>query len=215
MTEFDSDLSCYRTFNSFFTRQARPGLRKTEDGIVSPADGIITAGGSFEDGQLFHVKRSNYHLSELLGKPGFNSGSFSTIYLSPADYHRVHAPFNCTITAIRHLHGSVRTVNPAKILRHPNLYCTNERVVIEGDSEYGRFFLVLVGAIVVGRIRISFVDGFTKGFHARNLSVNLVKGQETGLFELGSTVLLIMENNLLNNTETLTGNHIKTGNRLC
>ncbi len=211
MEEHQIDLRHYRTFNRFFTRSLLPGCQKQGEGITAPADGMVTAAGSFVGQQLFHVKGRHYPLVDLLGKPGFESGSFATIYLSPADYHRVHAPFDCTINAIRHLHGRVQTVNPARIRKDPLLYCRNERVVLEGTSEYGCFFLVLVGAIVVGRIRISMVDDFHKGYHATGLSIVMHKGDETGLFEIGSTVILVMENNILEPAHTFTGRHFRVG----
>jgi phosphatidylserine decarboxylase len=215
MADFEDDLNKYATFNQFFTRKLSPGCRPLGEGITAPADGVVTAAGAFSASQLFHVKGSDYPLEELLGKPGFDSGSFATIYLSPADYHRVHAPLDGTVTAIRHLDGAVRTVNPTQLYKHPQLYCTNERVVLEGESDTGKFFLILVGALVVGRIGISLVEDFSKGFSGENLSIPIAKGDEIGLFELGSTVILIMDSASLTDAEKRTGNHIKMGEPLC
>lgn len=215
MADFEDDLSKYTTFNQFFTRKLRPGCRPHGEGITAPADGVVTAVGAFHSAQLFHVKGSDYPLEELLGKPGFDSGSFATIYLSPADYHRVHAPLDGTVTAIRHLDGAVRTVNPAHLHNHPQLYCTNERVVLEGESDTGKFFLILVGALVVGRIGISLVANFGKGYSQENLSIPIIKGDEIGLFEMGSTVILVLDNHTLQSAEHLTGQHIKLGTSLC
>jgi phosphatidylserine decarboxylase len=215
MSDFEDDLSKYTTFNQFFIRRLRPGCRPQGVGITAPADGTVTAAGTFHVAQLFHVKGSEYPLEELLQTPGFDQGSFANIYLSPADYHRVHAPFDGTVTAIRHLDGAVRTVNPAHLHKHPQLYCTNERVVLEGESDTGKFFLVLVGALVVGRIAISLVDDFQKGFSRENLSISIAKGDEIGLFEMGSTVILVLDNHTLQPAERLTGHPIKLGNSLC
>jgi phosphatidylserine decarboxylase len=211
MSDFGADLHLYPTFNKFFTRPLLPGRRKQGDGITAPADGVVTAAGLFSEHRLFHVKGSDYPLQELLGKPGFDTGSFATIYLSPADYHRVHAPFDCTITAIRHLHGAVRTVNPDFLTKHPLLYCHNERVVLEGDSPHGKFFLILVGALVVARIRIGIVEGFAKGYVNESLSISLNKGDEIGLFEMGSTVVLVLESDALQHGASFTGRHVKMG----
>lgn len=214
MSDFGVDLRNYRTFNQFFTRALLPGSRLFWGDISSPAEGLITAAGPFTQQQLFHVKGSFYPLDELLGKPGPDNGSFATIYLSPADYHRVHTPFDCTILSIRHLHGNLRTVNPVQLRNNPLLYCQNERVVLEGDSGFGPFFLVLVGAIVVGKIKLSFIEGFTRGFNMTNLSLSLTKGDEIGCFELGSTVILVMQNELLSRAEPLSGKHFKLGQSL-
>jgi phosphatidylserine decarboxylase len=215
MSDFEEDLTKYATFNQFFTRKLLPGSRPQGAGITAPADGVVTAAGAFSASQLFHVKGSNYPLAELLRKPGFDTGSFATIYLSPADYHRVHAPFDGTVTAIRHLHGAVRTVNPTQLHKHPKLYCTNERVVLEGESDTGTFFLILVGALVVGRIGISLVEDFNKDFSRENISIPIAKGDEIGLFEMGSTVIVVLDNHTLQPAEHLTGHHIKLGNSLC
>lgn len=214
MSDFVSDLSKYLTFNQFFSRPLLPGVRLQSEGINSPADGVMSAAGNFQNRHLFHVKGSYYPLDKLLGKPGFNIGSFATIYLSPANYHRVHAPFDGIINAIRHLHGKIQTVNPDQLSKDPMLYCTNERVVLEGVSEYGKFFMVLVGAVVVGRIKISITDRFGKGFSEENLSIPISKGNEIGLFEMGSTVIIILNNNHLSEASKYTGMSIEIGNSL-
>jgi len=211
MTDFASDLHLYPTFNRFFTRPLLPGRRVQGEGITAPAGGVVTAAGAFSEHQLFHVKGSDYPQEELLRKPGFATGSFATIYLSPADYHRVHAPFNCTITAIRHLHGGVRTVNPDFLEKEPLLYCRNERVVLEGNAAHGKFYMVLVGALVVARIRIGIVEGFGKGYVNESLSITLAKGDEIGMFEMGSTVVLVLESDALKPAAAFTGKHLKLG----
>ncbi|MFO7721677.1 MAG: archaetidylserine decarboxylase [Bacteroidales bacterium] len=214
MDDFCNENETYRSFNQFFTRPLQPLARTFAQGIASPAEGVITAAGNFTNHQLFHVKGNHYPLQELLQMPGFGSGSFATIYLSPADYHRVHAPFDCTIRSIRHINGLVHTVDPSFAEKIPELYCTNERVVMQGDSDYGNFFLILVGALVVGRIRLNIVENFHKGYDAADLSLRLARGDEIGLFELGSTVLLIMEKEHLSGAAVLTERHIKLGEAL-
>ncbi len=211
MSQYQGDPESFSTFNRFFTRALKPGCRIQGNGVTSPADGVVTAAGTFTESMLFHVKGNSYPLTELLRSAWPDTGSFVTVYLSPADYHRVHTPFNCTVTSIRHLHGEVRTVDPAYVLKHPGLYCTNERVVVEGTSPYGKFCLVLVGALVVGRITLSIVDKINKGGTMENLNIELEKGAELGMFEMGSTVVLVMESDALKNTGRLTGEHVLLG----
>jgi phosphatidylserine decarboxylase len=214
MDEYCNGIETFRSFNQFFTRPLQPWARTFAHGIASPAEGVITAAGNFTNHQLFHVKGNHYPLPELLQTPCFSSGSFVTIYLSPADYHRVHAPFDCTIHSIRYINGFVHTVDPAFAKKIPELYCNNERVVLQGDSEYGNFFLILVGSLVVGRIRLKIVENFHKGYAVADLSLRLAMGDEIGLFELGSTVLLIMEKEHLSGAAMLTESHLKLGEPL-
>jgi phosphatidylserine decarboxylase len=214
MDEYCNGIETFRSFNQFFTRPLQPWARTFAHGIASPAEGVITAAGNFTNHQLFHVKGNHYPLPELLQTPCFSSGSFVTIYLSPADYHRVHAPFDCTIHSIRHINGFVHTVDPAFAKKIPELYCRNERVVLQGASAFGRFFLVMVGALVVGRIRLNPRLTPGKGEAAGILSHELLKGEEIGWFELGSTVLLIMEKEHLSGAAMLTESHIKLGEPL-
>lgn len=215
MDEFEYDPARFTSFNTFFTRHFKPGMRIFAEGVASPAEGLITAAGSFSEGQLFHVKGSYYPVSALLNQEvQFAEGSFATIYLSPADYHRVHAPFDCTVNRIDYRRGKLKTVKPGQVGKEPLLYCENDRVIIEGVSEYGRFYMVLVGAVVVGRIRLAFIDGVRKGCFFDNLQTDLVKGEEAGLFELGSTVILLFENDTLAKAELLEGKHVLLGESL-
>lgn len=215
MDEYEYEPARYTSFNAFFTRHFKPGMRNFAEGVASPAEGLITAAGSFDKGQLFHVKGSYYPVSALLNQEvHIAEGSFATIYLSPADYHRVHAPFDCTVTRIDYRRGKLKTVKPGQVSKEPLLYCENDRVIIEGISEYGRFFMVLVGAVVVGKIKLAFIDGVRKGCFFDNLQTDLIKGEEAGLFELGSTVILLFENDTLAKAELLEGKHVLLGESL-
>lgn len=216
MSEYTDDLNLFLSFNSFFTRGFKSGMRSfSEDGIASPAEGMLISGGLIEEGQLFHVKGKSYPVERLLDKKvSFKNGSFATIYLSPADYHRVHAPFNCTIKSIRHLPGKLKTVNPRCLKKDDLLYCKNERVILEGSSSFGNFYIVMIGAIVVGKIKLSILPEFGVGFNSQDISIDIEKGQELGCFELGSTVVLILENDQLQDVFDLTGRRVKLGENI-
>ena len=156
----------FETFDAFFTRRLRTGARAIDRDprtIVSPADGSVEDIGVIEPGATFLVKGRRYDVAELLGDAGagveFEGGSFAVIYLSPRDYHRVHAPVEGPVTALRHVAGTLFPVNAFGVTHVPNLLARNERVVVHQRNEvHGRVMTVLVGAVGVGRISVSFDD---------------------------------------------------------
>ena len=97
-----SDLGEYRSFNEFFTRPLREGARPLSDGIVCPADGVVSQLGAIERGRLLQAKGHDYALTTLAGDlaEGLEGGNFCTIYLAPKDYHRVHLPWNLSLIHI-------------------------------------------------------------------------------------------------------------------
>jgi phosphatidylserine decarboxylase len=141
-------------------------------------------------------------VAELLGDPGagveFEGGSFVVVYLAPRDYHRVHAPVDGAVTALRHVPGTLFPVNAFGVAHVPNLLARNERVVVHQRSAvHGRVTTVMVGAVGVGRISVSFDDSvITNDGRQPGLRVygdappQLERGAELGVFHLGSTVVL-------------------------
>ncbi len=62
--------SDYASFNEFFTRPLKDGLRPidTDDDVVcQPVDGAISQLGDIVDGKLIQAKNHNYSLQALLG----------------------------------------------------------------------------------------------------------------------------------------------------
>jgi phosphatidylserine decarboxylase len=155
-------------------------------------------------GAVFHVKGRRYDVAELLGDPGaageLEGGHFAVIYLSPRDYHRVHAPVSGPVVALRHIPGTLFPVNALGVRYVPRLLARNERVVVHQRSErHGRVATVLVGAIGVGRIGVSFDDSvLTNDGRVAALRVYgedpppLERCAELGVFHMGSTVVLLV-----------------------
>lgn len=215
LSEFDLKMSDVQSFNDFFARKLKPGVRKMMSDCVSPVDGCIQSVGLFDEHQLMLVKSQKYHLSELIqSKPEFNIGSFLTIYLSLEDYHRVHFPFDCTITEVKYIPGTLYSLHPDTLTKVKGVYCRNERIVLRGYSNFGKFYLILVGAIVVGKIKLSFMNTF---IHTATFPKNqsFKKGDEAGSFEMGSSVILLMENAMLDNQVLLSENKIRMGDSIC
>ena len=205
LTDYEVPPGGFDTFDAFFTRRLKPGTRPVDphpDVIISPADGRVEDTGTIQPGSSFLVKGRRYDVAELLGDPAagveFEGGSFLVVYLAPRDYHRVHAPVEGTVTALRHVPGTLFPVNAFGVAHVPNLLARNERVAVHQRSEtHGRVVTVLVGAVGVGRISVSFDDSvITNDGHPSGLRVygdappRLARGAELGVFHLGSTVVV-------------------------
>lgn len=198
----------FRTFNEFFARPLVPGARPVDpnpDVLVSPADGVVEDLGTIERDATFLVKGKPYRVGELLGDdadaPRFEGGRFAIVYLSPRDYHRVHASVDGPVRAIRHVGGTLYPVNRIGLAHVPGLFAKNERVAVFQDSPLGEVATVLVGAIVVGSVRLSFEEsvqtnvGEASGtrVYGPNERPVLERGRELGEFRLGSTVIVLTE----------------------
>lgn len=216
MSQYILDIDSAKTFNEFFTRHLKPGQRSIEGEISSPADGFVSAFGKVENNQLFQIKGNYFPLDELIRqKSSFDNGSFTTVYLSPSDYHRVHMPFDAKITGIQKIYGKLFSVNKKTIESIENIYCKNERIVLQGTSKFGNFYLVLVGAIVVGKIILTFTQQKLKFNEIYSVDFDLKQGDEVGYFELGSTVLIVSESDNLANINYSLHQKVYLGNKLC
>lgn len=202
----ESRPEAYPSFNAFFTRALRPGLRPLcESGIACPADGAISRCGAIDGDRLLQAKGRSFSLEALLGgdreaAARFRDGSFATIYLSPRDYHRVHMPLGGRLCATRYVPGRLFSVNGVTAAAVEGLFARNERLVCHFESERGALGMVLVGAMIVagietvwsgraapGRRRIEHRD-----YRRDPAPVRLQRGEELGRFLLGSTVILLL-----------------------
>ena len=212
-------LGSYATFGEFFARPLlHPGLRPVAPGervAVSPVDGTVSAAGAADSGRLLQAKGILYPLAALLGDPAlaarFADGPYLTLYLSPRDYHRIHFPLGGRVTGFRYLPGRLWPVNASAVRTVPALYGVNERLVTLLDTPVGSCALVAVGATVVGRVRATYDPAVpltnragAKG-QAREYKVPIPfeKGEELGVFEMGSTVVLVFEPGRLRLAERL------------
>ncbi len=203
-------LDSYPTFNHFFTRALKPEARPISagvDDIAAPADGRISAIGNIDAGQIFQAKGYHYSLAGLLGgdetaAKRLHNGRFATIYLSPRDYHRLHMPLTGVLLSQTHVPGRLFSVGPHTVRTVPSLFARNERVVAQFETHTGLLALVLVGAINVAAIetvwhglvtppqrkRIERIDYVGKE------RIKLTRGSEMGRFNMGSTIIMLLEN---------------------
>ena len=202
-------LETYQTFGQFFARPLLPGLRPISPGdgvVVSPVDACVSEAGLALGGRMIQAKGIDYTVSALLGDAGlgkrFEGGAWTTLYLSPQDYHRIHFPLSGAITGWRYVPGELWPVNAASVGQVPGLFTVNERLVTLLDSPLGLVAIVAVGATVVGRVRASYdgavpltdqpgAEAIQRGDYAPARPV--AKGSELGAFEMGSTVILVFE----------------------
>lgn len=200
------DLESYPSFNAFFTRALKPDARPIGDagGLVCPADGCISQIGPITAGRIVQAKGMDYSVAELLGgreqdAQAFSGGGFATVYLSPRDYHRVHAPFAGRLVRAIHVPGRLFSVAPWTTESIPRLFARNERLALIFDTARGPLAVVLVGAIFVSSIETVF-DGEVTPPYADQVRVrdysgtnapSFAIGAELGRFNMGSTAIVL------------------------
>ncbi|NOZ52341.1 MAG: phosphatidylserine decarboxylase [Gammaproteobacteria bacterium] len=215
------DPTAFRHFNDFFTRplktEARPICNNPQK-IVCPVDGTVSQIGRINNSAIFQAKGRYFTLHELLARQDtwvdkFINGSFSTLYLSPKDYHRIHMPFDGTLRQMTYIPGKLFSVNAATARAVPRLFARNERVVCFFDTAIGPMAIILVGALFVGSMETVW-HGLVTPPHGKSIShwyynqqhnsqaesdmnsnqpqhQHLKKGAEMGRFNMGSTVILL------------------------
>ena len=200
----EPDLGSYRSFNEFFTRALRDGVRPLADSdFVCPVDGAISQFGAIEHDQIFQAKGHRYSTTAMVGGDAglaalFDHGTFATLYLSPRDYHRIHMPCAARLLRMIYVPGTLFSVNPTTARGVPGLFARNERVVCVFESEHGPFVLALVGATIVGSMQTTWhgVVNVSRSGKARewrydDQQIDFKKGEEMGRFLLGSTVVML------------------------
>lgn len=210
-----SDPEFYKTFNDFFTRALKPGIRPMSDDpqyIVHPVDGAVSQCGPIKDGQIFQAKGHEYSSLALLGDQAddakrFEEGDFATIYLAPKDYHRIHMPVTGTLSKMTYVPGDLFSVNPLTAENVPGLFARNERVVAIFETEIGPIAMVLVGATIVASIETVWAgtvtpptgkNVFTWEYPTKGPeALTIEKGAEMGRFKLGSTVVMLFAKDAL------------------
>lgn len=208
----EPDLTRYLTFNDFFTRALKPGVRPlAQADFVCPVDGRISQLGAIDGEQLLQAKGHVYSTTALLSgdvteAARYRDGSFATIYLSPRDYHRIHMPCAGRLRSMVYVPGDLFSVNPTTARGVPGLFARNERVVCLFDGAHGPFALVLVGATIVGSMATVW-HGVVNPPRARHIRrwdytaqqppIELQAGDEMGRFLLGSTVVLLFPKDTL------------------
>jgi phosphatidylserine decarboxylase len=198
----DSETTRFASLKDGFTRALRPGARPFDPDpavVASPCDALIGAHGDIEEDRAYQTKGFPYRLDELIPDPELvarvRGGKFVTLRLTASMYHRMHAPHDIHVEGVTYLSGDCWNVNPIALKRVRNLFCRNERAVIEARLPGGEPLLIVpVAAILVAGIRLTFLDTERllreRGPGRTAVDADLAKGEELGWFEHGSTVIL-------------------------
>lgn len=203
ISEAEKPIEQYKSIGNFFVRRLRAGARPLGNSpLVHPADSVISQISSIQNGQLVQAKGRLYSIQTLLDDEQaiakYDQGLFATYYLCPTDYHRVHSPVQGQITAVSYLPGQLWPVNEWSVNSIADLFCRNERVVVEFSTEWGAIALVFVGATNVGKITLSFENQIVSNQNSAQKKKKIIyenplfieKGQELGMFHMGSTVVM-------------------------
>ncbi len=142
--------------------------------------GARDLGAATEAGLMGRRRASDEGPARPASESEFVGGTYGVYYLSPRDYHRVHAPTGGLVRSVTPLEGASYPVNALGVRRIEGLFVRNKRTVFVLDTDDGPVVLVMVGATNVGRITASV-----------NAGERVEKGQELGIFHLGSTVVLL------------------------
>jgi phosphatidylserine decarboxylase len=210
LDEAEKPVDAYSGVQELFTRKLRPDARPIDpspQAVVSPADGAVVERGFITDGKLIDAKGTSFTLAALLGDATLattlEGGAYDITYLSPKDYHRVHAPVGGKITGWHYVPGKLFPVNAASVLREPGLFAKNERFVTVIDGDAGKCAVVMVAAVGVGHITAAYdpeVATHAKGFPRREIThktfpspIPVSRGGELGTFHLGSTSIVVFE----------------------
>lgn len=216
------DEADYASFNAWFTRALKPGARVFDtdaQAFLSPCDGRISETGDLHENRILQAKGKDYTVQDLLANDPVCSqltdGYFSTIYLSPRDYHRLHMPLGGHLQRMIHVPGRLFSVAPYTARQVPGLFARNERVISVFETEYGPMVMVLVGAMLVSSTETVWAGEVTPT-KSKTVSVtdytgkdiSLSKGDEMGRFNMGSTVVLLMPPDTIGNLNGLGANDV-------
>jgi phosphatidylserine decarboxylase len=205
-------ISHYKSLNELFTRELKYQREFSKDpiSIISPCDSLVSDQGKIDNGKAYQIKGFDYSIKELLSdhveKEDFElleGGDYINFYLSPKDYHRYHVPMDMKVLRVIHVPGALYPVNFKYLHKVRSLFVKNERVIIEAlDMSNRLFYIVLVGALNVGKMTLKFetkidtnVEGIveTRVFEYKDGEVELNKGDELGMFMMGSTIVMFFE----------------------
>lgn len=203
----------YESLTALFTRHLKNNrtFSSNSNDMISPCDSFITACGLIEENLALQIKGMSYSIDEVLGdkisqdaKQSIKNGTFINFYLSPRDYHRYHVPIDMQILHAVHIPGKLYPVNIPSLKKRVNLFIENERVILEClSTSRKRFFIILVGALNVGKIEVNFESriqtntmAMTQNIYRYN-ELFLNRGDDFGCFHMGSTIVMLCEKEMI------------------
>lgn len=208
MSEADRPLLSYQSIEEVFCRSLRPGERSVEAELCSPADGTLTISAAANNGVAVQAKGLTYRLDELVfgeSTTEINLAWYTTVYLAPHNYHRVHSPVGGRLCRVRYFPGQLWPVNKPFVKYLPRLFVRNERLIFDIELQNGGMvYVVMVGALNVGRIKAACLPDFVSNSLKRQFGASknetaieptqeITAGSELGTFMLGSTVVVVYD----------------------
>jgi phosphatidylserine decarboxylase len=212
----------YTSFNQFFTRELKPGMRpvaRPNDNsvVVAPVDGIATwLDLDLKADSALPIKgRMKLHLNQLLPHSqhsgDFVDGSALAFILLPRNYHHFHAPVSGRLVESREDAGQVLFGSQ---LMDWLMTGTTDASVFENykhgyfifeTERYGYVAMIPVGLETVGSV---VFEKIVKDISSDN-EVNVGKGQKLGHFAYGgSMVILLFQKGRLNSMTVQQGQQI-------
>lgn len=208
----------YRTFNQFFARHVKPGMRPVaglcdNSVIVSPADSTFVGWWQISQGSeiyvqetepLLNVKGLKWSIEQLLEgseyADRFNGGIFAHHFLNSYDYHRWHAPVGGKVLESFVVQGQVYlgVATQDEIIEEGGV--KTAVTMIEATDKTGYQFLQTRGVIIIDS-PIGLVACIPMGMAqvssvviTAEEGITLRKGEELGYFQFGgSDFVLVFE----------------------
>jgi phosphatidylserine decarboxylase len=203
-----SNIDDYATFNAFFTRKLKDGVRPLSEKtniISSPADGILSEFGEIENKTLIQAKGKDFSLESLIANSSKTKFTdFATVYLSPKDYHRVHMPIDGLLTKMVYIPGKLFSVNKTTASKIDSLFAKNERLVCYFDTKIGEVAVIFVGALLVAGIETTWHGKIAPNYYkdiqiwdynSKQYNIEFKKGDTLGWFNFGSTIVTLFPEN--------------------
>jgi phosphatidylserine decarboxylase len=222
--------SKFESMHDCFIRELKPGARTidTRENILSsPCDAIVGECGRIDQTQVFQAKGFPYSLTSLMGftprtgelVESLKNGTYVTLRLTSSMYHRFHAPADATLTHVTHISGDTWNVNPIALKKVEQLFCKNERAVLNFKLADGTpLIMVPVAAILVASLRLHAINlMFHVDYEGPNeipCAIQTYKGEELGWFQHGSTILVFVPPGFKLAEGIETGQRIKMGQAL-
>jgi len=228
LAEAEIPESGFRNLNSFFTRKLKKNTRKIDGNkksVIAPTDSRVDQFGDIKNDSILQAKGIDYSLHELIPSreaEKFVDGKFITLYLSPGDYHRIHSPVSGEITGFFNIPGKLYTVQEFMVKGLKGLFSVNERLITYIQTPKGTVAVCKIGAMNVGKISLSYNNCVTNGFFRRRNEYFysagqrpvINKGDEVGTFNLGSTVILLFQKNMIKFDKLKEGHKVKVGEKI-
>jgi len=184
-TEFEKNIQEFTSFNDFFIRKLKKGVRPIQGTICMPADGRYLAFENIAKSDGFFVKGQKFSLTALLQDAklagDYQSGSIVIARLAPPDYHRFHFPIDGVPGPSKLINGPLFSVNPLALRQNIHRLTENKRMITQLQTTIGCLLMIEVGATNVGTIHQTFQPG-----------KRVEAGDEKGYFSFGGSALLLL-----------------------